>query len=190
MTTETDTIMFDKFDNDFINKINEYSVESSYIVKNITDSDGNLIDLQTDTELQKWINTQKNKDNLLEYLIKHYFEFTITEIKLSHYRSESDEILVTSHGDFGQKLYIRYKDYIICEKTLCMDDFNFAPKEMIKKNIKNNLENIKNNYIYLSSYIYTNLKVSQKLLSLETKIKSPISVPAVPVIPQVAGNIF
>ena len=146
-------------------------------------------------DLQKWINIQKNKDNLLKYLTENNFEFSITEINLSHYRSESDEILVNSYGNFGLKLNIKYKDYIIYEKSLCMDDFNFGTKELIIKNIKNNLENIKNNYIYLTSFIFNELKISQKQISIEStpelsvdsSSNPPISIFA---IPQVAGNKF
>jgi hypothetical protein len=187
--TETNThITYDRFDNDIINKINEYNVESTYIVKKITDDENNLIELKIDNKLQKWINSQTNKDNLLPYLTKYNFVFTLNEIKLSHYRSESDEILINSHGDFGLKLEIKYKDYIICEKTLCMDDFNFASKEIIIENIKNNLENLQQNYIYLLSYIYNELKPTQKQSSI--KIISPIPNPSSIPISQTAGNIF
>ena len=174
-----------KFDNEFINKINEYNIESTYIVQKITDSEDNLIKLKINPDLQKWINIQKNKDNLLKYLTENNFEFSITEINLSHYLSESDEILVNSYGNFGLKLNIKYKDFVICEKSLCIDDFNFGTKELIIKNIKNNLENIKNNYIYVTSFIFNELTISQKQSSIEIKNKYPISISA---IPQVAGN--
>ena len=186
MTDKTSN-MSDRFDKFFINKINEYNVESTYIVQKITDSEGNLLELKINPDLQKWINIQKDKNTLLKYLTENNFEFLITEINLSHYLSESDEILVNSYGNFGLKLNIKYKDYIIYEKSMCMDDFNFGTKELIMKNIKNNLENIKNNYIYLTSFIFNELKITQKQLSIDSSSKPPISIFA---IPQVAGNKF
>ena len=158
----------------FINTINDYIVSTNGIFKKITDDNNNIINIEYDDKMQKWIETINVEDK--NKLLKKYMKdgdiiIDISEIKLSHYRSESDKILINSYGNTGYKMLVKFKDYIIHEKTLCLDDFEETKQEDIISNIKNHFNDLKQNYEYLTVYIYTNIYKDKLKLKEQNKNK-------------------
>jgi len=162
--------IYDKKYNDYINELNEYIVSTDGIFKKITDDENKLLNITEDIELTKlisMINSSYDKESILKrYLQKNYVTMEVTKIKLEHYRSESDTILVTSHGNNGLKLTIKFRDYTILEESLCMDDYECTKKEDIMPQINNRFHKIKENYSYLCVYLYT--KIYKNTLLQET----------------------
>jgi hypothetical protein len=162
-----------RFYKKFNDELQKYNVDSNDILKKLYNSDNNFIGVNEDINLQKYINNAKqNIEYMQKYLEKNNFTFKLEEIKLSHYRTETDNILVDSYGDFGLKLEIKYKDNVICFRELCLDDYNFTTKENAEKNIRNSLTNLMKNYIYISSFICDKISKSQLQKNVSQLIKS------------------
>ena len=191
-----ESLIYDEKYNNFINQINEYMVSTDGIFKKIYDDNYNLINIQTDTKLEEFINTlNKNYKNEIfkNFEKKADFKVEIINVKSSHYLSESDQILVDSHGNTGFKLNIIFKDYTICEESLCLDDFPYTKKEDIIPYIKKRFNTIKENYTYLSLYLYTNIykePITETIISdkISDISKYKFDIQSVPIIPQVAGK--